>query len=78
MSNTITLTSKMGSFEFDSSVVLSHAKLIRDAITTQFFNPQGGTKIRTAEDVKRYIRGQLSEILSHIDFDVIIQPKEVT
>lgn len=70
MAGKITLTSKLGSFVFDSHVILSKAKLIRDSITGQFYNPQtDAPKVKTVDDVKDYIEHHVGGHLGDIPFD---------
>lgn len=74
MPHEITLTSKLGVFTFDSDVILAHAKIIRDAVTAQFFNPQNGIKIRSEADAERFVQNHLGQTLAEIGFDVEIRP----
>ena len=75
MQNSITLTSKLGSFIFDSDVVLSRAKLIRDTITGQYFSQKPGLpKFQTATELDRYLQYYLSKNLFAIDFEIIFAP----
>lgn len=72
-----TLTSKMGSFIFNDPVILSHAKLIRDSITGQFFSPAPNEpKIGTADEAKRYAKHHIEGKISEIPFEVVINPIE--
>lgn len=44
------LTSRLGRFTFDGKTKLSLAKVIRDAVTGQFFNPKPNEVAVTDED----------------------------
>jgi hypothetical protein len=58
---------------FKSNVRLSQAKLIRDSVMGHFFNPKPNEpKIRTEDDVYRYVREDCSRILAGIPFTVIM------
>lgn len=75
MAGEITLTSKMGTFTFDRRVVISKAKLIRDSITGQFFNPKSDERsIKRASDIEPYVRAHLSKQLNEIWFEVTLNP----
>lgn len=73
MQTTITLTSKLGSFTFDKSVVLSRAKLIRDAVTGQFFNPVVPTKIKTEDDAYDFVERHMGRDVEDIPFELHIK-----
>ena len=66
MSDTLILDSKVGRFIFYKETPLSHAKLIRDAVTNQVLQPSY-KKIKTGQDAVNYIRnncaGSYSETL---------------
>jgi len=69
----LTFTCGLGVFTFDSNVKLSHAKLLRDTICGQFFNPKTNSKkLRTEEDIYEY-QETLTPLLADIDFDVEIR-----
>lgn len=69
------LTSKLGTFTFDKRTFLSHAKLIRDSITAQFFSRKpDGPAIRTEEDAHLYVH-QLGREIETIPFDLDIHPE---
>jgi hypothetical protein len=75
--DTQTFRSKMGTFIFDKGVPLVKAKLIRDSITGQFFNPRSNEpRIRTEKDAEEYARHHLSSSLAEIPFEVHIHPME--
>lgn len=69
----LTFTCSLGVFTFGSNVRLSHAKLLRDTISGQFFNPKTNSKkLRTEEDIYNY-QETLPPLLADIDFDVEIR-----
>lgn len=68
----ITLTTKLGHFTFDSHVVLSKAKLIRDSITGQYFNPKSDEpKIKTVDDALEFVSHHIAGDLKYIPFEVV-------
>lgn len=73
MNDTITLTSKVGNFVFDKRVRLSRAKMIRDAILGQYFNPKPNEpSIKTVDDAYSYARDHLSRELESIPFSLFM------
>ena len=72
MDKSITLTSKLGYFIFDVGVNLSHAKLIRDTVTGEFFAPKGGKRIKTKENAYSLMVNHPSNILSDIQFELVM------
>lgn len=71
------LTSKLGRFEFDDDVLLSHAKLIRDMVTGQWFSPKPATKpLKTMQDIRDYMHGYSSQLLTMVWFDVFFPDNE--
>lgn len=68
----ITLTTKLGHFTFDSHVVLSKAKLIRDSVTGQYFNPKSDEpKIKTVDDAFDFVGHHIAGDLKYIPFEVV-------
>jgi hypothetical protein len=80
MPGEITLTSRFGQFTFDKTVILSHAKLIRDTVTGQFFHPKDGEpKMRTVEEALMYVAnycGKLGDIPFTLTISIKKQPFE--
>lgn len=70
-------TSKLGNFDFDDSTPLSLAKLVRDTVTAQWFNPSPGSqRLKNEDDCYQMIRGHSSQILADVGFDLeILVPK---
>jgi len=68
-----TLTSPAGRFFFSKEVILSQAKLIRDAITAQVMNPNPALpNIRTETDAQQYILNNISGPASQANFSVAL------
>jgi hypothetical protein len=62
---------QLGKFEFASHVKLSKAKLIRDSITAQFYNPKTDEpRIKTVEDAVDFVAHHIAGDLKHIPFNV--------
>lgn len=73
--NEIILTSKLGRFIFDRSVKLSHAKIVRDTITAQFFDPDPKRiMIDTEEDAYKYMRHHPTAEFASVPFAVSFDP----
>lgn len=73
MQTSITLTSKMGNFTFDKRVRLSKAKLIRDSIVGQFFNPRPSEpRIKNEHDAHEYAINHLGRDFEGIPFSLSI------
>lgn len=73
MTADLTFTSKLGRFTFDANVPLSLAKLLRDSVTGQFFNPRTNEpRLHTEEDCQDYARNHLSKTLGEVPFDLEI------
>lgn len=70
-----TLTNKLGTFRFDDNVQLSHAKLIRDSITGQYFAPRRNTVRLTDEDSCYEFAATLGYVLGPIEFELEIRPE---
>lgn len=73
MGGHITLSNQLGNFVFDSHVILSKAKLIRDSITGQYFNPSDGIKIKSVEHAKNYISNHVAGKLDEVPFDLVFK-----
>lgn len=68
---TITFTTRMGNFTFDKDILLSKAKLIRDSVVGQFFNPKPNEpRIRNEQDAHDYVRNHLGRDLEWIPFEL--------
>lgn len=74
MAREITMTCKVGAFIFDKGIILSRAKLIRDAVMGQILNPKSRVELRTDVDVYNYVRDALSNDLARIPFEVRLAP----
>jgi len=69
----MTFINKLGTFTFNEDVSLTLAKLIRDIITGQWFNPKPGEPILTSvQSCYNYILSSDSRILSVIPFKLTI------
>lgn len=74
MAGKITLTNQLAHFVFDSHVVLSKAKLIRDSITGQYYNPSGdGPKIKTVDGAVGFVQHHIAGNLGDIPFEVVFK-----
>lgn len=63
------LTSSLGRFEFDDHTLLAHAKLIRDSVVGQWFNPKpGNQRLHTLTDIEEFVRAHSSTIIAGIKF----------
>lgn len=73
----VKMTSRFGTFYFYSSVILSHAKLIRDTITGQAFFPAMGTRrITSAQEAYDFIAGlNSSKVIRDTPFSVVLKEK---
>lgn len=72
---TFTLTCKIGRFQFPSTTILSHAKLIRDAVMGQILNPNPQIKsIECEKDVHTYVN-RLDDVLNGVRFTVELKPE---
>ena len=68
----MTLTSPAGRFTFSKEVILSHAKLIRDAITAQRLNRNPALPaIRTPEEAQQYMLNHVGGRASQVNFTVV-------
>lgn len=68
-----TLTSRIGSFEFNGGTSLNKAKRLRDEIMGQVLKPAPGLpRIKTDQDVYRFVHEQrhLSDV-AHIPFRLV-------
>lgn len=69
----LSFTCGLGVFTFDSNVKLSHAKLLRDTVIGQYYNPKTGSKrLKDERDIHDYV-DSLPELLSGISFGVEIR-----
>lgn len=69
--NEYTLTSKLGRFTFPNNVRFSHAKMVRDCITAQYFSPDQKRIIIAEEaDAYTYMANHPTAEFSTIDFGV--------
>lgn len=76
--NDLVMTSKLGTFIFDRNTVLSKAKLIRDAITGQYFCPKPNEpRITNEKSAHNYALHQLDKNLAEISFELRINPQYV-
>lgn len=65
----ITLVSPVGHFVFDRHVVLSHAKLIRDAVMGQILNPKPNLpRLRNSQDIYSFAQEHLGRTLEGVSF----------
>lgn len=65
----ITLVSPVGHFVFHRSVILSHAKLIRDAVMGQILNPKPNLpRLRNSEDIYSFVQEHLGRTLEGVSF----------
>lgn len=72
------LTSKLGTFYFDNKTVWSKAKLIRDAITGQYFSPKPNEpRIANEKSAQDYALHQLDRNLAEIAFALEMKPEYV-
>lgn len=71
----MTLTCKLGRFTLSKKVPLSHAKLLRDSVMGQFFNPQGGHRIVDEASAQDYAYEHLGRDLAKIPFSLEIDEK---
>ena len=77
MGEAVILTSKIGKFEFEDDVLLSHAKVIRDTVVGQWLSPKPGTQIlRTLENVDSFMRGHSSRLIAETAFKLIFPDDE--
>ena len=66
-----TLISPAGRFFFSKEVILSQAKLIRDAITAQVMNPNPALpEIRCQTDAQQYSLSNIAGPASKVNFSV--------
>ena len=73
------LTSKLGRFEFDDTVLLSHAKLIRDTVMGQWFSPRPGSKtLHTVDEALEFMRQHPTNLIAGITFDIKFPDDEHT
>jgi hypothetical protein len=74
----VILTSKLGRFEFDDNVLLSHAKLIRDTVVGQWYSPKPGTQwLHSLEDVYNFMYAHTTNVISAIGFTLVLPGEEV-
>jgi hypothetical protein len=67
---TLIMTCKIGKFIFEEGIVLSQAKLVRDAIMNQMLNPQPRTmRITNEEDAHTFIRSH-DDVIARIPFEI--------
>jgi hypothetical protein len=71
MADGITLTCTVGRFTFDTDVIISRTKLIRDSVMGQILTPRPGEPhLITAQDVYAYIRdGSCGRTLENVPFE---------
>lgn len=66
-------SSMLGNFFFDENVPPSKAKLLRDTVTGQYFNPKpGDPKITTEASALEFMHNHPSRTLAEITFDIEI------
>jgi len=69
----MTFINKLGTFTFHEDIPLVLAKLIRDTITGQWFNPKPGEPLLTSvQSCYNYILSSDSRVLSVIPFKLTI------
>ena len=75
MADRIVLTSPAGKFIFYSTVIKSHAKLIRDAVTDQFMiqNPKE-RRIYTAAHANQFVKSYCNGSYNETPFTFIKEP----
>lgn len=77
MSATITLTSSFGNFTFARSVKYSMAKLFRDTVTGQYFNPRPGErKIRCEDDAHQYVMEDGANGIKGLECEIMMEPRK--
>lgn len=60
MSGELTMTCKLGRFTFAEGTLLSRAKLLRDSVMGQFFNPKpSNPRLTNEESIYAYARNEL-------------------
>lgn len=67
------IQTKLGYFYFDNSVPDSHAKLIADTVTAQWFNPKPTEpRLKTKLDCQNFVLDRCSDRLAIHEFDLTI------
>lgn len=67
------IRNKLGTFEFDDNVQLSHARLIAATVMGQYYNPKRGEPYLTDEEsCYNFIRERCSAVLALIGFELVI------
>lgn len=69
----VIMSSKVGRFIFYPDVILSHAKLIRDAVTGQICNPNPNEmRIRMSSDAPKYVHSFCDGSHKHTPFTFVM------
>jgi len=72
MNDRLILNSKAGTFYFFRDALMSHAKLIRDAITGEIMNPKRShKKIRNSADAVQYIVSECAGTFAKVPFTFV-------
>lgn len=72
MNDRLILASKAGTFYFFRDAILSHAKLIRDAVTGEVLNPKRSRKkIRNSADAVEYILSECAGTFTKVPFTFV-------
>lgn len=67
----IIMTSAIGKFTFAEDTPLSHAKIVRDGVTSQVLAPkQKQQELKSIGDIYNYVRSWETELISKVDFDL--------
>ena len=70
----MTLYSKLGAFIFESGTNMRHAKLVRDTVMGQVFNPKPGSKrLVTLNDCFEFMKNHESKVLAAIPFEIALR-----
>lgn len=71
MNNAHKFTCALGTFTFSRRTSLAVAKLVRDTVMGQFFNPKPGEpKLKTEVDCQEFIRNHPSHTIANVGFDL--------